>query len=178
MDPKKSLKNKRTFGIIVTILGILAFFVNRLIGVIFIGIGVWFARSIKPEERMATDTRMKKIALPYPMTVQEILEKIEGCYFVTGAPYICRTSFVDYTDCIVWGPHWQYKFLYGFVSPDGKEFCISWSNQVDRPVTPFEPFRTKKLALPRNKKLHEEFDADAYIREIAPIIYRAINSGQ
>ena len=97
MDPKKSLKSKRTFGIIVTILGILAFFVNPLIGVIFIGVGIWFARSIKPEERMATDTRMKKIALPYPMTVQEILEKINGCYFVTGAPYICRTSFVNYT---------------------------------------------------------------------------------
>lgn len=178
MDPKKSLKTKKTIGTIVTILGFLLCFINTFIGAIVMGIGVWLRLSIKPEERIATDNRMKKISLPYPMTVQEILEKIDGYYFVTGAPYICRTAFVNGVDCIVWGPHWEYKFLYGFVSPDGKDFCISWSNQVDRPVTPIEPFRTKKLALPRNKKLHEQFDADAYIREIAPIIYRAINSGR
>ena len=111
MDTKTKMTVKKIAAIIIIILGFISAVISPVLSLIIISIGVLMIVNVSPAERIAKEKDIVRIQLPYEMTIHEIYEKIKDIEFEPGKPFVCRTAFVN-TDCIVWGPYWQFKFIY------------------------------------------------------------------
>lgn len=177
---KSSLILKRILGIVIVAIGMCIWYITKMnlfgiiLGVIVILVGCVFVSSTTPEERAALEKDGGSISMPYNMTIEEVFDIVKDHKYITGEPWLGRVTMVN-NRCIIWGPHWHDMYIYAYLSTDGQTLYFAWSANKHMVVGPEETFLEHLRRYPANYKLHENFNAAAYIKELAPLVEKLLS---